>query len=91
MSLPILKGSAAWPQVLLARAADGDLADIAAAEAAGAWKAYQRAVGELSPEAVIHTVTESGLRGLGGAGHLFVRSARGHCEDVLVVAILALK
>jgi len=69
MSLPILNGSTDWPQVLLARAADGDVGDIAAAEAAGGWKAYQRAVGELSPEAVIHTVTESGLRGLGGAGY----------------------
>ena len=46
-----------------------EVADISAAETAGAWKAFRRAVAELTPEAVIHTVTESGLRGLGGAGY----------------------
>ncbi len=69
MSLPMLAGAADWPQILLARAADGVVADLAEAEAGGAWQAYQRATGELSPEAVIHTVAESGLRGLGGAGY----------------------
>lgn len=69
MSLPILKSAKDWPQVLLARAADAEVADIAEAEAGGAWTAFKRATGELSPEAVIHTVTESGLRGLGGAGY----------------------
>ncbi len=69
MSLPMLTGAADWPQILLARAADGVVADLAEAEAGGAWQAYQRATGELTPEAVIHTVTESGLRGLGGAGY----------------------
>ena len=69
MSLPILEGGKDWPQVLLARAADGPVEDLAMAEAGGAWKAFERATGELSPEAVIHTITESGLRGLGGAGY----------------------
>jgi len=69
MSLPILEGAADWPQVLLARAVEGPVEDLAMAEAGGAWKAFGRATGELSPEAVIHTVTESGLRGLGGAGY----------------------
>jgi NADH:ubiquinone oxidoreductase subunit F (NADH-binding) len=68
MSLPILKGAVDWPQVLLARAAEGEVADIAEAEAGGAWDAYKRAIGELTPEAVIHTISESGLRGRGGAG-----------------------
>ena len=35
------------------------------AEAGGAWQAFARATRELSPEAVVHTVAESGLRGLG--------------------------
>jgi NADH:ubiquinone oxidoreductase subunit F (NADH-binding) len=68
MSLPILTGAADWPQVLLARAAEGPLADIAAAEAAGAWEAWRKATTELSPEVVLHTISESGLRGRGGAG-----------------------
>ena len=69
MSLPVLAGAKDWPQVLLARAADGPVEDLAMAEAGGAWKAFGRATGELSPEAVIHTIAESGLRGLGGAGY----------------------
>ncbi|MEX1294661.1 MAG: NADH-ubiquinone oxidoreductase-F iron-sulfur binding region domain-containing protein [Candidatus Limnocylindrales bacterium] len=69
MSLPILSGARDWPQVLLARAADGPVEDLAMAEAGGAWTAFGRATAELTPEAVIHTVAESGLRGLGGAGY----------------------
>jgi NADH-quinone oxidoreductase subunit F len=69
MSLPVLKASSDWPQVLLARGAEGAVADLAEAEAGGAWTAYARATGELTPEAVIHTIAESGLRGLGGAGY----------------------
>jgi NADH:ubiquinone oxidoreductase subunit F (NADH-binding) len=69
MSLPIIAGAKGWPQVLTARAADGPVEDLAMAEAGGAWQAWQRATGELSPEAVIHSITESGLRGLGGAGY----------------------
>lgn len=69
MSLPILPGAKHWPQVLLSRAADGPVEDLAMAEAGGAWAPYARATGELTPEAVVHTVAESGLRGLGGAGY----------------------
>jgi NADH:ubiquinone oxidoreductase subunit F (NADH-binding) len=69
MSLPILKGAEGWPQVLLARAVEGPVEDLAMAEAGGAWQAFARATRELSPEAVVHTVAESGLRGLGGAGY----------------------
>ena len=69
MSLPILSGAKDWPAVLLARAAETEIVDIAAAEAGGAWVAFQRAVDELSPEAVLHTINESGLRGRGGAGY----------------------
>ena len=69
MSLPILKGAHDWPQVLLARAAEGEVADIEAAEAKGAWEAFRTATRELTPEVVLHTITESGLRGRGGAGY----------------------
>ena len=69
MSLPILPPASDRPQVLLGRAADGEVEDLAMAEAGGAWTAFRRATEELSPEAVIHTITESGLRGLGGAGY----------------------
>ena len=50
MSLPILNGAGSWPQVLLARAAEGEVADIEAAEAKGAWEAYRKATSELTPE-----------------------------------------
>jgi NADH-quinone oxidoreductase subunit F len=69
MSLPVLAGSKEWPQVLLARAAEGEVADIAAAEAGGAWEAYRKATSELSPESVLHTIAGSGLRGRGGSGY----------------------
>ena len=69
MSLPLLSGDREWPSVLLGRAADGEVEDIAAAEAGGAWDAYRKATTELSPEVVLHTISESGLRGLGGAGY----------------------
>jgi NADH:ubiquinone oxidoreductase subunit F (NADH-binding) len=69
VSLPILEGTAGWPRVLLARAAEGEVADLAAAEKGGAWSAWRRATAELTPEAVLHTITESGLRGRGGSGY----------------------
>jgi len=69
MSLPILTGAADWPQMLLARAANGAVADIEVAEAKGAWAAFKKATTELTPEVVLHTITESGLRGRGGAGY----------------------
>ncbi len=69
MSLPILSGARDWPSVLLARAAHGEVKDLKAAEAGGAWAAYRKSISELTPEAVISMVSESGLRGRGGAGY----------------------
>ena len=69
MSLPILAGARGWPSVLLARAGEGELVDIAAAERGGAWSAYRKALSELTPDAVIRIVSESGLRGRGGGGY----------------------
>ena len=69
MSLPILTGAADWPSVLLARAGVDPTAGIEAAEKAGAWEAYRKAVAELTPDAVISMISESGLRGRGGAGY----------------------
>jgi NADH-quinone oxidoreductase subunit F len=42
---------------------------IEAAEKAGAWAAYRNAVESLTPDAVISMISESGLRGRGGAGY----------------------
>jgi NADH:ubiquinone oxidoreductase subunit F (NADH-binding) len=78
MSLPILQGAREWPTVLLpgavaepgappAGGADG-LAGLEAAERLGAWEAYRDAVSNLTPDAVISLVSESGLRGRGGGG-----------------------
>jgi NADH-quinone oxidoreductase subunit F len=68
MSMPILAGARGWPSVLLARAEVDPEAGIGAAEAEGAWEAYRSAVASLTPDAVISMVSESGLRGGGGAG-----------------------
>ena len=68
MSLPILEGSRDWPKVLLARDLEPGH-DLAAAQAAGAWSAYRDAVEKLTPEAVISMISESGLRGRGGASY----------------------
>ena len=38
------------------------------AMAVGAYEAFEKAVFEMTPEAVIKTVTDAGLRGRGGAG-----------------------
>ncbi len=68
--MAILTGDAAWPSILLARAATPDAAtDIEAAEAAGAWTAWRQAAGSLTPEQVVRLVTNAGLRGRGGAGY----------------------
>ncbi len=69
MSLPILSGARDWPSVLLARAAQGEDKELKAAESAGAWVAWRKSISELTPEAVISMVAESGLRGRGGAGY----------------------
>lgn len=68
MSLPILQRSKDWPSVLLARDLAAD-ADFSAAQDAGAWTAYQKAVETLTPDAVISMISESGLRGRGGGGY----------------------
>lgn len=58
------------PSVLLGRIGrydpDGPLA---AAEQAGAWSSWRRSATTLSPQAVIRAVSDSGLRGRGGAGY----------------------
>ncbi|MFI5255120.1 MAG: NADH-ubiquinone oxidoreductase-F iron-sulfur binding region domain-containing protein [Candidatus Limnocylindrales bacterium] len=70
MNAALLAGPKGWPKVLLARAGAYDPdAGLAAAEAAGAWKAGRRAVADLAPETVIRLVGEAGLRGRGGAGY----------------------
>ncbi len=70
MSLPILPGSREWPSVLLERAARQEPGGgIEAAEALGAWAAYRKAVADLTPDGIIRIVSESGLRGRGGAGY----------------------
>jgi NADH-quinone oxidoreductase subunit F len=70
--MQLLKTPKGWPSILLARAgtydADSAGTGLAAAEAAGAWTAWRRAATSLPPEAVIRSVSESGLRGRGGAG-----------------------
>jgi NADH:ubiquinone oxidoreductase subunit F (NADH-binding) len=70
--MQLLKAPKGWPSILLARARtydpDSAGAGLAAAEAGGAWTAWRRAVTGLSPESVIRAVSESGLRGRGGAG-----------------------
>jgi len=67
--MEILTGRPGWPSVLLARSASlaGD-ATIDAAEAAGAWTAWKKAVAGIAPEALVGIVEKSGLRGRGGAG-----------------------
>jgi NADH-quinone oxidoreductase subunit F len=68
MSHPILPGARGWPSVLLARREVDPEGGIEAAEQAGAWEAYRSAVESLTPDAVISMISESGLRGGGGAG-----------------------
>ena len=69
MSLPILPGARDWPSLLLARAGVDPEGGIEAAEQAGAWSAYRKAVASLTPDGVISMISESGLRGRGGAGY----------------------
>lgn len=68
--MELLKGRRGWPSILLARAGAydpaGEGAGMAAAESAGAWGAWRRAVSTMTPEAVIRVVAEAGLRGRGG-------------------------
>ncbi len=70
--MQILKTQKGWPSILLARAgaydADSAGAGLTAAEGGGAWTAWRKGVTGMTPEAVIGTVTDSGLRGRGGSG-----------------------
>lgn len=70
MSLRLLRSPEGTPNILLARVGlyelDGALAD---AEKAGAWATWRRTATTLSPQTVLRTVAESGLRGRGGAGY----------------------
>ena len=68
MSATVLAGEKGWPRVLLGRSYDPD-AGLAAAEKAGAWRAWRTATADLGPETVIRLVGESGLRGRGGGGY----------------------
>ncbi|MFI5291960.1 MAG: NADH-ubiquinone oxidoreductase-F iron-sulfur binding region domain-containing protein [Candidatus Limnocylindrales bacterium] len=68
MTTRVLAGDKSWPRVLLGRTYDPD-AGLAAAERAGAWKAWRTAAADLGPEALIRLVGESGLRGRGGGGY----------------------
>jgi NADH:ubiquinone oxidoreductase subunit F (NADH-binding) len=68
--MEILVGLRDAPKILLARVGrydpDGPLA---AATDAGAWAAWRRTATGSSPQQVLRTITEAGLRGRGGAGH----------------------
>jgi NADH:ubiquinone oxidoreductase subunit F (NADH-binding) len=66
----ILPGPPKAPSLLLGRARTLEAdAGLAAAEAAGAWAAWKRVATGWSPQQVLRTVADSGLRGRGGAGH----------------------
>ncbi|CAN5772114.1 hypothetical protein BH24CHL8_BH24CHL8_05570 [soil metagenome] len=66
----ILEPTQDWPSVLLARAGEStEEPTLGRAEAAGGWASFRRAVTTLSPDEVTRIVTESGLRGRGGAGY----------------------
>ena len=66
--MDILPGARQWPSILLARTTDTTDASTLAADQQGSWRAWRKAVGSMSPEEVISQVTDSGLRGRGGAG-----------------------
>ena len=63
----ILATPAAWPRLLLARAAAAEPTDLTAAVRDGAFVALRSAIRELGPTATIATLADSGLRGRGGA------------------------
>ncbi|HUR16083.1 MAG TPA: NADH-ubiquinone oxidoreductase-F iron-sulfur binding region domain-containing protein [Candidatus Limnocylindrales bacterium] len=67
----ILRGPKGVASVLLARidrlSTDSPLP---AAESAGAWSAWKSTVPQTSPQALVRQMTDSGLRGRGGAGYL---------------------
>ena len=68
--MEILAGPGKTPALLLGRVGDYDPdGGLAAAAAAGAWSAWKRAGTASSPQQVLRTVADAGLRGRGGAGH----------------------
>jgi NADH:ubiquinone oxidoreductase subunit F (NADH-binding) len=64
----LLRTPAAWPRILLERAAATDPADLDAAVAAGAFEGLRHAAHELGPTATIAVIAASALRGRGGGG-----------------------
>ncbi len=64
----LLKTPAAWPAVMLGRAAAADPLDLDAAVRAGAFDGLRRVIRNLGGTATIATIASSGLRGRGGAG-----------------------
>ncbi|HWH24157.1 MAG TPA: NADH-ubiquinone oxidoreductase-F iron-sulfur binding region domain-containing protein [Candidatus Limnocylindria bacterium] len=68
--MEILKGPRGVPAVLLGRAGSYDPdGPLSAAEKAGAWSSWRTAVMSASPQAILRTIADSGLRGRGGAGY----------------------
>ena len=65
----LLKTPRGWPTILLERAGAADPTDLDAATRAGAFEALRRVIRTLGATATIATITESGLRGRGGAGY----------------------
>lgn len=79
--MDILPAEHGTPSILLARARDAATEpSTASAEADGAWRAWRTAVGTMGPDEIIRRVTESGLRGRGGAGFPTGRKWRA-CAD----------
>jgi NADH:ubiquinone oxidoreductase subunit F (NADH-binding) len=64
----LLKTPAAWPTILLERAAVTDPTDLDAAVRANAFDGLRRAIRDLGATATIATIAAAGLRGRGGAG-----------------------
>lgn len=87
-SLPDLR-VLAEPAIVTRRVRHGELADLAAARAAGAWRALERALAG-PPAAVLAAVEQSGERGRGGAafptGAKWRRCAESPAEARYVVA-----
>jgi NADH:ubiquinone oxidoreductase subunit F (NADH-binding) len=66
MSLPILSGRAEWGSVLLARLAEHEAGSV---PADAPWSSFRAVSSSLSGDGLIRMVSESGLRGGGGAGY----------------------
>ncbi len=63
-----LRTPAAWPKILLERAAAPDPTDLDAATRAGAFDGLRRVIRNFGATATIAMIASSGLRGRGGAG-----------------------